>query len=305
MRLPATLGASCAAAVLLAGCGLGPGPTPGAVSLTVTRNFGAVTVPAKASLQAHGQETVMSLLSRNYPVKTEFGGGFVQSIDGLTGQPQASPPVAWFYYVNGIEAAKGAAATNVSGGDRIWWDLHAWGAAESTPAVVGSFPEPFLSGIGGKRYPVRVECAGTARQACQTVAAHLEHYAIPAALAGASGGARPETLRVLVGTVKELGYEGAVRSLASGPRASGVYVRMTPTELTTLNEQGKPVHVYGAGSGLIAATVQGAEPPVWIVAGTDAAGTERAADDFDEAALRSHFAVAVTAAGVQAVPSKG
>ena len=37
------------------------------------------------------------------------------------------------------------------------------------PAVVGSFPEPFLNGIGGKRLPVRVECTDVAGSACRTV----------------------------------------------------------------------------------------------------------------------------------------
>ena len=32
-------------------------------------------------------------------------------------------------------------------------------ACARTPAVVGSFPEPFLHGIDGKRLPVRIECA--------------------------------------------------------------------------------------------------------------------------------------------------
>ncbi len=305
MRPLATLGAVCIAAVTMTACGLGPGPTPSAVSLTVTRDFGATPVPANGTLDAHGQETVMSLLMRNYRVKTEYAGGFVQSIDGHVGEPQASPPVAWFYYVNGVEAAQGADATNVASGDRIWWDLHPWGATESTPAVVGSFPEPFLSGLGGKRYPVRVECGAGAQTACQTIAAKLQKYGVPAAIAGLSEGSRPETLRILVGTVNELDYEGAVRSLADGPRSSGVYARLTPTSITTLNSAGKPVHVYGAGSGAIAATIQGNEPPVWIVAGIDAAGTQRAASDFDEPALRNHFALAVTPDGPQALPAAG
>ncbi|HUA12750.1 MAG TPA: DUF4430 domain-containing protein [Solirubrobacteraceae bacterium] len=305
MRRWAALGAVCAAAVLLAGCGLGPGATPAAVTLTVTRNFGATAIKPRSPLQVKGQETVMSLLMRNYDVHTEYAGGFVQSIDGHAGAPQASPPVAWFYYVNGVEAPKGASATNVVSGDSIWWDLHQWGAAEGTPAVVGSFPEPFRNGIAGKRYPVRVECAPGAQQACQTVATSLQRYAIPAAVAGATGGSQPDTLRIIVGAVRELDYEGTVRSLESGPRVSGVYAWLTATSLTTLDEAGKAVARYGPGSGVIAATVQDGEPPVWIVAGTDAAGTERAAADFNEKALRDHFALAVTPAGSQALPVAG
>ena len=115
----------------------------------------------------------MSLLMRNEPVATRFGGGFVQSIDGLSGGQEGARPVDWFYYVNGIEAGRGAADTNVHAGDHIWWDRHDWSQTEHVPAVVGSFPEPFLNGVEGKRLPVRVECSTVPAPACHTVAARL------------------------------------------------------------------------------------------------------------------------------------
>ena len=101
----------------------------------------------------------MSLLMRNAAVNTRYSGGFVEGIDGLAGGQEAGHPVDWFYYVNGVEAPKGAAATNVHAGDHIWWDRHDWSQTDSVPAVVGSFPEPFLNGIEGRRLPVRIECA--------------------------------------------------------------------------------------------------------------------------------------------------
>jgi hypothetical protein len=155
----ASLASTLAAVVVLAGCGLGAGSTPSGVKLLVTSEFGARVLPASHPLEVKGQETAMSLLVRNYPVVTSDGGGFVQSVDKLSGGQVAGQPVAWFYYVNGVEATKGAAATNVHSGDRIWWDRHDWSQTEGVPAVVGSFPEPFLNGVEGKRLPVRVECA--------------------------------------------------------------------------------------------------------------------------------------------------
>ena len=77
---------------------------------------------------------------------------------------------------------KGAAETNVHPGDHIWWDRHDWSQTEDVPAVVGSFPEPFLNGIDGKRLPVRVECAiGRQRTPCRTVTARLRALGVPAA----------------------------------------------------------------------------------------------------------------------------
>ncbi len=109
----------------------------------------------------------MSLLMRNARVATRYSGGFVQSIDGVAGGREGGQPVDWFYYVNGVEAAKGAAATNVHPGDHIWWDRHDWSETDDVPAVVGSFPEPFLNGLEGKRLPVRVECADAGGEACR------------------------------------------------------------------------------------------------------------------------------------------
>ena len=160
-RTPRALGVSAAAllAVALAGCGLGAGPAPSAITLTVTRDFGAQPVRSSSAPRVHGQETVMSLLMRNATVTTRYGGGFVESVNGSSGGNAGGQPRDWFYYVNGVQAPQGAAATNVHPGDHIWWDLHDWSQTDSVPAVVGSFPEPFLNGIDGKRLPVRIECA--------------------------------------------------------------------------------------------------------------------------------------------------
>ena len=59
-------------------------------------------------------------------------------------------------------------------GDRIWWDLHDWSATDSVPAVVGSFPEPFVRGINGKRFPTTVECATDVAPACKQASAALD-----------------------------------------------------------------------------------------------------------------------------------
>ena len=129
-------------AVALAGCGLGAGATPSGVKLVVSSDFGARLLPATGPLQVKGQETALSLLERNYRVATSDGGGFVESVDGLSGGQEAGAPVDWFYYVNGVEATKGAAATNVHPGDHIWWDRHNWSQTDDVPAVVGSLPMP-------------------------------------------------------------------------------------------------------------------------------------------------------------------
>jgi hypothetical protein len=299
--LTVVLAALCA----LAGCGLGPGPTPGGVRLAVSEGFGAHVLGYSSSPQIKGQETVMSLLQRNYSVKTRFGGGFVESVNGHSGGVQAGEPVDWFYYVNGVEAPKGAAETNVAQGERIWWDLHDWSQTDTIPAVVGSYPEPLLGGVEGKRYPLREECAEPSGPACATVRKRLSAIGVPVALAAVSSEEEQLTLRVVVGPYSALGSSLSVHDIASGPRYSGVYARFSANggTLTLLDAAGRSVRTLGAGAGLVAATRYGEQAPVWLITGTDAAGANRAADALSESELRNRFALALEPSGTaQPVP---
>jgi hypothetical protein len=308
MRAGALATVAAALALVAAGCGLGAGKAPSAVGLLVTREFGARVVRSWGAPQARGQETAMSLLTRNATVSTRFGGGFVQSVDGLAGGQAGGHPVDWFYYVNGIEASKGAASTDVHAGDHIWWDWHDWSATDDIPAVVGSFPQPFLNGIAGKRLPVRVECANVGGYACRTVTARLRAVTVPAAVAALGAGAgAAKTLRVAVGSWRQIAGVSDVRELRSGPRASGVYATFSSsgTTLTLLDASAHAAQTLTAGGGLIAATRTGEDAPVWAVTGTDAAGVDRAAGAFDQATLAHRFAVAVDAGGALALPRPG
>ncbi len=304
MKLAATVFASVLGAVVLAGCGLGAGPTPNAVKLVVTSDFGTRMLPATGPLKVNGQVTVMSLLTRNYRVATREAGGFVDSVDGLSGGQEAGAPVDWFFYVNGVEATKGAAATNVRSGDHIWWDRHDWSQAEGVPAVVGSFPEPFLNGIEGKRLSVRVECASVAGYACRTVTGRLRALNIPVASAQIGSKGRPESLRVLVAPWVNIATDPGAAGLKQGPRASGVYARFSTSgqALTLLDQNGGPVETLRTSAGLIAATRQQEDPPVWLITGTDARGVELAARAFDQGTLQDRFAVALGSDGAVALP---
>ena len=250
----------------------------------------------------------MSLLERNYEVKTRFGGGFVESVDGHSGGTQSGEPIDWFYYVNGVQAPKGAADTNVDGGDRIWWDLHDWSQTDSIPAVVGSYPAPFVGGIEGKRYPVRVECAEPSGSACATVHARLSALGVPVAGAAVSDEEEQLTLRVLVGPYSKLGDSFSVHDVGAGPRYSGVYARFAGggRVLELLDPGGAVARKLGAGAGLIAATRYSQEAPVWLVTGTDAAGADRAAGSLSERALHDSFALAIEPSGTPTpLPASG
>jgi hypothetical protein len=290
-RVPATAGAI-AVAVALAGCGLGAGKGTSDVGVTVTGNFGTAAIGTTNESHVPGSQTVMRLLERTFHVTTRFGGGFVQSIDGHSG---TSSRRDWFYYVNGLQASLGAAGTAVHKGDRIWWDLHDWTATDSIPAVVGSFPEPFVHGTGGRRLPTTLACAPDAKAACQQVGKEFQslHVATPTVLIGTGSGS--DSLAVVVGTWRDLHGELAASLVEHGPGSSGVYARFAPngSQLQLLNPSGHVVRTLGPGAGLVAATGQSATGTVWMITGTDAAGVSAAAAALTPARLHNHFAVAV------------
>ena len=170
------------------------------------------------------------------------------------------------------------------------------------PAVVGSYPEPFLNGLEGKRLPVRIECASASGSACQTVISRLRALSVPAAVSAIGSGAAPETLRVMVAPWS--GLEGVLaQELEGGLGSSGVYARFSQRgrRLELLDQEGTATQTLTSG-GLIAALLAPKEAPVWVITGTDEAGVDRAAHALDEATLANRFAVALAPSGALALP---
>ena len=291
------LAALVALCLAVAGCGVGSGEsTPAGSELTVSRDFGAEAIGHDTRKSIPGGETVMRQLQRQFTVETRYGGGFVQEIDGVAGGRRSGRRVDWFYYVNGIEASEGAAARKLEPGDRVWWDNHDWGAAMRIPAVVGSFPEPFLSGPQGKKIPIRVECAGDARRECTEVRKRLDEAGVKVGGVGTLGTrVGPAVLRVLVGTWSQVSVDPAAQRIAKGPKVSGVFARPARSgrSIELLDPRGRRVRTLGPGSGLVAATSFLDQQPTWVVTGTDEIGVAAAAAALIEDRLEDHFAVAL------------
>ncbi len=283
-------------ATLAGGCGAGAGPGDGSVELTVSRDFGRIVMLQRSLSGLPESETVMRLLSDNAKTETSYAGGFVDSVNGISGGQSGGRSVDWFYFVNGSEAPLGAASTKVRDGDKIWWDWRDWSESEHVAAVVGSFPEPFLHGPGTeKRLPVRVECVEIESAPCKQVSKMLASLGVPVATGLFRASVTEETLRVIVGQWAALREDEALLQLESGPGASGVYAQPTSDgrQIDLLNARGRTVRSLGAGAGLVAATAVGAQPPVWAITGTDSVGVAAAAAAFNEKQLRRRYAVAL------------
>jgi hypothetical protein len=274
-----------AAAALLSGCGLGSTPGSKAVTVMVTRDFGVRPIAQLTQGRANG--SALSMLRQRFTVATGPAGRAVQSIDGVSG--------SWMLFVNGVQSA---ARSGLNGGDRVWWDLHDQTATTEVRAVVGSYPEPFLHGVGGKRLPTTVECGSDVGAACKLVQAALDKAGIPFADQYIGTGSGSDTLGVVVGTWKDIEAEVAAELVANGPGASGVYAKFGSggSTLQLLDAAGHAVRTLSAGAGLVAATADSQSEPTWLITGTDPAGVAAAARALSKQALDDHFAVAVDGA---------
>ena len=152
-----------AVAVALTGCGLGPGESsPGEATLTVTRDYGAEPVLEASVSEPAASETVIRFLDREArdhdPVRRRL-----RAVDRRH-LGRAWPAGA---RATGSSTSTGSGPPRrrrgrVRGGDRIWWDYRDWTDALRTPAVVGSWPEPFAqrSTPEAERLEVSVQCLG-------------------------------------------------------------------------------------------------------------------------------------------------
>ena len=293
-----------------AGCGFGEGSERpgGGATLRVTRDFGHRALGSVRLDKVREGQTVMRMLRSKFDVTTRYGGRFVQSIDGLSGEGGGGQ-VDWFFFVNGVEAGKGAADFEVSPGDRIQWDRRDWSGAMRVPAIVGAYPEPFVSGVGGRRRPVRVECEDVHTRACTGARGRLERAGVPTSGSSLGAPGTEEVTRLVVARwPRARGVRGA-SALEDGPETSGVFARFTGdgNTLELLDQHGdvaRRVH-RGDGVGLVLALQPRADELVWIVTALDETGLEAGVRALDPGKLRDAFAVAATGDRVEKLPVVG
>ena len=286
------------AVLAVSGCGVGfgAGEQDGSAELAITRDYGSEVLVSRTVDGLGQSSTAMRLLDGSTEIETRYGGGFVQSIDGISATAAARSS-DWFYYVNGIAAERGAAEFLVGAGDRMWWDFRDWTDAMDINAVVGSYPAPMSTGYDGERWPVKVECV-VKGEACGLVEDRVSSDGIETA-GSESSGFEPgsESLRILVGEWAGIEADPDAARLGSAPAVSGVFARFVDqgsgVNLEGLDVTGEPAARFGAGTGLIAAVRKGSAPPVWVVTGTDREGVEAAAAALDEESLRNRYAVVV------------
>jgi len=197
------------AVLALAGCrGVRPTAADGTARLWVTRDRGSEVI-VDAGVPA-GQ-TLLRALRSKATVTTRYGGGFVQSIEGLGGSARHHED--WFWFVNGLAGDRSATSYRLHRGDVAWWDYRDWsGDASTLEVVAGAFPEPFLHGFDGKTRPAAVRYAPGLRAGAERVARALETGDV--APAGTATAASANVFELVAGAPH---LTAAMRSPGSGP----------------------------------------------------------------------------------------
>jgi hypothetical protein len=293
-----------------AGCGFGEGGEKpgGGATLRVTGDFGHQAIGSVRLDTVSESETVMRMLRSKFDITTRYGGRFVQSINGLSGGGVGGQ-VDWFFFVNGVEADKGAAEWEVSPGDRIQWDHRDWSAAMRVPAIVGAYPAPFTTGVGGKRRPVRIECDDVHARACTDARSRLERANVPTSASSLGAPGVENVTRLVVALWPKARAVRGASELENSPDESGVFARFTDdgATLELLDRHGNPVRRVHAGDGvgLVFALEPRADELVWVVTALDEDGLDAGARALQAGKLRDAYAVAATGDKVEKLPVAG
>jgi hypothetical protein len=287
---------------VLGGCDFGTAPHGSGASLLITGNFGTEVFGSVEEKSVGGDETALSQLEAHFRVVTGPKGNRVISIDGH----RAPKGFTWSVFIDGVAPTGLPGKSGLSAGEKVWWDLRPTAGAETVPAVVGSWPQPFITGSSGQEFPTLINCASQSTAACDHVQKVLAKLGVKASEQAFGAGSGDDSLSLVIGSFSVQRGIIAAELLQAGPAASGVYARFVSPRgavLELLNGLGQVVRTLRGNVGLIAATQeQDLTAPVWVITGTDAAGVNLAARAFNAKDLKDHYAVVVTAGGVTALP---
>lgn len=258
----------------------------GHVGFWVTEDFGN-QVLFSDSIEVSPGESVISLLQQHLEVEAEYGGGFVNSINGLvsgyTKSGDSGERLDWFYSVNGIMADIGAAAYYPVPGDAIWWDYHSWDNSCFTPAVIGAFPQPFLNGYRGDNPGTVILAGNGCRRLANQMAEYLSDRGADAVevkpyeenLAACRSG-----ITMVIALWEELDGSRFWQEMQNQRDKTGWFVQLEKGQMYTLDAQGNKKECYEQGAGAVLATGSGLgdSNPLWLITGLDMEGLNQITD---------------------------
>jgi len=276
---------------ILCGCPAQPADVennePARVTVVVTRDFGKELI-LEEEIELKPDTDAMEALQAVADVETKYGGGFVQAINGISSEYEGAGNSKrdWFYYINGIAINLGAKDYVLEDGDVEHWDFRGWSYLQFVPAIIGDFPQPFLSGSARKLKPTAVAYEEPFLEEAEALARKLHECGVAEVLAIRYEHLSDKTkeqsnLIIIAGAENEL-----ISELNEVHKKLGFYAYMEEGKIIVLDGEGAPSGEFYTGCGLIQATqnpwhpegVGSGESVVFIVTGTDSNGIKNAAE---------------------------
>ncbi len=283
------------------------------VRIMATRDCGRellfdTTFPVDAGI------TAMDALKKAAQVETKYGGGFVNSINGLSSEYGSanSKKKDWFFYINGILSNVGAGDYKLRQGDIEHWDFRDWSYQQFVPAIIGSYPQPFLSGFTSEAIPTVVACESMFQKEAESLQDNLKQAGVTQISAVSSEALSRESreqnnLIIIAGLQNSL-----ISELNSLHKKLGFFAYSENGKVVVLDVAGNLSKEYGRNCGLIQATqnpwnpdgIGAGESAVWMITGTDPGGVRSAVsalinnrNDLDQA-----FAVIINEGAIIKIP---
>jgi len=132
----------------LIGCSEKPVSDDGKVNIIISKDFGDQELFNKV-IDFQPDKSVMEIMDENLEIETAYGGGFINSINGLksgfTGTKNKQKQ-DWFYYINGMLAQVGSDDYYPRPGDVVIWDYHDWSSSTYISSIIGAYPGNFVIG---------------------------------------------------------------------------------------------------------------------------------------------------------------
>ena len=279
------------------------------VQVAVTTDFGG-DVLLDETIEVPRGTSVKDALLQVADIETKYGGGFVQSINGV--QSQFPVKKDWFLYINGLSSNIGAEDYKLSDGDDILFDFHDWRFRMFIPALIGNVPEPFLHGYQGELHPTAIVYDDGFEKIARDLESSLFKLGV-ADISTKSTDSLTETEKQHSNLILVCTTSGSLISeLNQVWEKLGYFIHFDDELITVYNSNGEVEAEYGAGYGMIQATQNPWNPSgigvcenvVWIVSGIDEDGVNSAAealiDHRDQ--LRYAYAVVIDHGEILKVP---
>ncbi len=257
------------------------------IRIMATRDFGQEII-FDTELEPAGELSAMAALKRVAEVETAYGGGYVNTINGIysgfTGGSKAE--MDWFIYVNGIQCNVGALDYTLHPGDVEHWDFHDWSFNQSIPAIIGAYPEPFLHGYQGNIRPTLIVYSDSLREPAQGLESSLIRLGVNDVdtrnFNEITDREKEYCHLILVDTMDNK----LISELNRNWKRMGFFTYTDNQHLAVFNARGKTAAEYSIGAGIIQATqnpwnrngLGACENVAWAVTGTDKTGVINAID---------------------------